>query len=180
MPVIAAAQLPPATPSQHSYSMLFSPGGASSLASPSMNNNSHVELEVHWDPLELSRELRMASAILGHRCLKLGAKWASEQLNGLATTSNSYNNNSIADTSKCLQDEVMVMQDRDWYAKSLVECGEYLHAAAILSEPSEDVMMIQPPLANLSSFGIYLRAYALYLGGERRKEEDHLESQRCV
>ncbi len=34
---------------------------------------------------------------------------------------------------------------------------------------------VQPPRKNLSSYGIYLRAYALYMAGERRKEEEVLE-----
>jgi anaphase-promoting complex subunit 8 len=34
---------------------------------------------------------------------------------------------------------------------------------------------IQPPRKNLTSYGTYLRAYALYMAGERRKEEEVLE-----
>jgi hypothetical protein len=65
-----------------------------------------------------------------------------------------------------------------YYAKTLMDLGEYAHAAATLSQPSlskSKVESMPAPLANLSPFAFYLRAYALYMAGERRKEEDHLE-----
>lgn len=163
-----------------SYSMLFSPDAASSLASPS------VELEVHWDPSIIRSQLRAAVTVLSHRGLKLAAKWASEQLIGLADSnggdgggkelSPSWVQHSLGDfsISKFAQ-EVSQLQDRDLYAKSLLDLGEYLHAAAILSEPNDDVTKMAPPLPDLSTFGIYLRAYSLYMAGERRREQDHLE-----
>jgi hypothetical protein len=64
------------------------------------------------------------------------------------------------------------------YAKSLMELGEYMHAAAVLSLPNIIVTTMSPPLPQLSAFGIFLRAYALYMAGERRKEEDYIELQR--
>lgn len=74
------------------------------------------------------------------------------------------------------------------YAKVLMELGEYQHAAATLSQPSlgkyakvqtfKDESQMPPPLCDLSPFGLYLRAYALYLAGERRKEEEYLELKR--
>ena len=36
-------------------------------------------------------------------------------------------------------------------------------------------VVIHPPRDTLSSFGIYLRAYALYMAGEKRKEEEYVE-----
>ena len=40
-------------------------------------------------------------------------------------------------------------------------------------------LVIGPPLGGLSPFGTYLRAYSLYMAGERRKEEEVVEL-RCV
>jgi anaphase-promoting complex subunit 8 len=171
MPPAAATGIAPVeTPS---YSMLFSPA-ASSLASPS------VELQVHWEPAQIRSELRMATTILSHRGLKLAAKWTSEQLVGLVRTDGTMDSSTAGGeiAMKGLHAEMTQLQDRDWYAKSLLELGEYLHAAAVLSQPNDDVTCMTPPLEDASSYGIYLRAYALYLAGERRKEQDYLELQR--
>ncbi len=131
----------------------------------------NVELQVDWDPATVQSELLQATAILSHRGLKLAAKWAAEQLVGITTTSN-------GNGSTVHMPEISDLTPKDWYAKSLMDLGEYLHAAAILSESTDDVLLIPGPAADLSAFGIYLRAYALYMAGERRKEEEHLELQR--
>ena len=170
-PAAAPAIAPIETPS---YSMLFSPA-ASSLASPT------VELQVHWEPAQIRSELRMATTILSHRGLKLAAKWTSEQLVGLVRTDGTMDSSTAGGeiaTMKGLHAEMSQLQDRDWYAKSLLELGEYLHAASVLSQPNDDVTCMTPPLEDASNYGIYLRAYALYLAGERRKEQDYLELQR--
>ena len=158
-----------------SYSMLFSPA-ASSLASPP----SAVELEVHWDPSQIRSDLRMAATILSHRGLKLAARWASEQLTGLGGIDHFAANSFDPTAFQPWMLEFTQLQDRDLYAKSLLELGEYLHAAATLSKPNDDVTSMSPPLADLSQYGFYLRAYALFLAGERRKEQDFLELQRQV
>jgi hypothetical protein len=67
------------------------------------------------------------------------------------------------------------ISDVEMYAKSLMELGEYAHAAAVLSKSNQDVTTMTPPLPDLSPFGIYVRAYAMYLAGERRKEEEFVE-----
>jgi len=95
--------------------------------------------------------------------------------------------------------DFFMLTPKEWYAKTLLDLGEYLHAAHVLSETtmttipsrrnpparmamttssSQDVLMMPPPAHDLTSFGIYLRAYSLYMAGERRKEEEHLELQR--
>ena len=95
--------------------------------------------------------------------------------------------------------ELSRMSADDWYAKSLFDLGEFLHAASVLSasasspsgnnnnnnNPSgsnttstagrRDITQMDPPKSDLSSFGFYLRAYALYMAGERRKEEEYSE-----
>mmetsp|Transcript_22623 Transcript_22623/g.49203 ORF Transcript_22623/g.49203 Transcript_22623/m.49203 type:complete len:948 (+) Transcript_22623:225-3068(+) len=99
--------------------------------------------------------------------------------------------------------ELQSMTAEDWYAKSLFELGEFLHAASVLSRDTnastntnanantnarggngtssnnssntKDITQMGPPKDDLSSYGFYLRAYALYMAGERRKEEDFSE-----
>jgi hypothetical protein len=151
-----------------SYNMLFSPA-ASSLASASAD----MDLEVHWDPTLIRADLLQATSILSHRGLKQAAKWASGQMVGIpvgnAATLDVENNH-----------EWSQLTEQDWYAKTLMDLGEYLHAAAVLSEPTTDVSRMMPPRQSISTFGLYLRAYCLYLAGERRKEEEYLELKRCV
>ena len=151
-----------------SYSMLFSPAASSLASTP----GGTVELEVHWDPSSVKAELMQATSLLSHRGLKLAAKWASEQLVGIPVGSPASLDVNL------LQAEFSQLNENDWYAKTLFDLGEYLHSSSVLSRPSTDVTRISPPREDLSSFGIYLRAYALYLAGERRKEEEHLELQR--
>jgi anaphase-promoting complex subunit 8 len=219
---------PPNAAANTSYSMLFSPA-ASSLAStsggglnnlpstplvdPQQQSQPPLQLEIHWEPSLVKAELIQASAILSHRCLKLAAKWAAEQLVGIPVgqpaslqeendpeeLESGLDPKPPAAASPCvqnvLQEELLNMTEQDWYAKSLVELGQYLHAAAVLSQESgssgndnnddddndgrnaainrADITQIGPPQSNLSSYGIYLRAYALYMAGERRKEEEY-------
>ena len=164
---------------QHGTSFIFSPAAASLPSTPANN----LELQVDWDPATIQAELLQATAILSHRGLKLAAKWAAEQLVGIDGAS--HNNNSSNNAIKFQHSDLVLptmgeLTPKEWYAKSLLDLSEYLHAAAVLSEPTDDVVLIPGPASDLSSFGVYLRAYALYLAGERRKEEDHLESQRYV
>jgi hypothetical protein len=70
------------------------------------------------------------------------------------------------------------LTEQDWYAKSLMDMGEYLHAAAVLSEPTTEASRMMPPIESISLFGIYLRSYCLYLAGERQKEEEFLQLKR--
>jgi anaphase-promoting complex subunit 8 len=88
--------------------------------------------------------------------------------------------------------------DLEMYAKSIMDLGEYQRAASILSANPDGLnnnsnesgllptgkkrigtkggdLIINPPLDTLTSYGVYLRAYALYMAGERRKEEEVLE-----
>lgn len=186
-----------------SYSMLFSPA-ASSLASiggtpggglDASNAGGMIELDVHWDPTLVKSELLRAATILSHRGLKLAAKWASEQVLGIpvgkpasllsstingATESSSSSSPNYYQHPSSWQNEWTQLSEKDWYAKTLLDVGENLHAAAVLSKPTTDVTQMNGPSPNLSPFGTYLRAYALYLAGERRKEEDFIELQRYV
>jgi Anaphase promoting complex subunit 8 / Cdc23 len=216
----------PGTSVDTSYSMLFSPGASSLASTPGGGNSQHysgfdggaggmggnnnnssnmnIELEVHWDPSLVKTELLQASAVLSHRCLKYASNWAAAQMAGIpvgrAASFDGSHGGGGAPVSGCqiLQEEFSNMNEIDWYAKSLVDLGEYLHAAAILSQQSlssssssegtflpnparttaNEITQIGPPTPSLSSYGFYLRAYALYMAGERRKEEDYVELQR--
>ena len=102
------------------------------------------------------------------------------------------------DPSLSMVRELGMMSANEWYAKSLFDLGEFLHAASILSESSAsggrsavagksgaahprkgggrgDITQMGPPRGDLSSYGFYLRAYALHMAGERRKEEEYSE-----
>jgi len=190
-------------PGNASFSMLFSPAASSLASTPGgpLNNhnndtNAQVELEVDWDPALVHTELLQASAILSHRGLKLAAKWAAEQLVGIATTTKAAAaaagpthkpTTAIPQMHQLQESAWSTLTGADWYAKSLFDLGEYLHAAYVLSDTttqsttgtaSMDMLQLPGPAPNLSSYGCYLRAYALYMAGERRKEEDYLELQR--
>lgn len=211
-----------------------------------------VELELHWDPPSVRCELLQASAILSHRGLKLASKWAAEQVMGVATSrgggqshettggDDEYDDDvhhdvhddddddppddsSVAIPMATLVQEMTQLRERDWYAKSLLDLGDYLHAASVLSQngneqqpqhnshrnhqhsshrnssgkaaassptagsaaasrsgKATDITQMGPPQHDLSPYGFYLRAYALYMAGERRKEEEYVEMERCV
>ena len=158
----------------------------------------------NWNLDQARQQLRRATKECNRRGLKLASRWASEQLLGLAvsntTANNNDNNNSSMNKSMdsqasstavplpLLLEEKCQPNDIELYATSLFDLGEYSRAAHILSmsasstnntstSPSSDGSLgqINPPRDNLSSIGIYLRAFALYLDGERRKEEQVTE-----
>ena len=147
------------------------------------NDQASMELDVHWwAPSRIRSELRKATSILSQRGLKLACKWTAGQLAGIEDSSSNDDNFSSSSSSSLGKwaEELVVLQDRELYSKSLLETGEYLHAAAVLSKKGASGSLIPGPLEDLSKYGIYLRAYALYLAGERKKEEDGLEFQRFV
>ena len=157
-----------------------------------------------WDVEDARLALRNAVQILSQRGLKLASKWASEQLIGLAPTSTAASSQKFDFRGKVEDSPISSLlneagNDLELYAKSILDLGEYHRAAAVLSSnPSVDTTMssssggarvnarsvgkaqggdlgIQPPRKNLTPYGIYLRSYALYMAGERRKEEEVLE-----
>lgn len=150
-----------------------------------------------WDVEEVRQSLRGASIELSKRGLKLAAKWAAEQLVGLPMTLSSstatpsfwYTPPKDGIPSKVTTapplDHQHHLEDQVIYAQSLFDMGEFDAAAYVLSQqPStttESRTMIVgredmgPPHPQLSPYGLFLRAYALYLSGERRKEQDLVE-----
>ena len=161
----------------------------------SVQPQGRMELEVAWNPAVVCAELHKASQILSDRGLKLAAKWAVEQWMGLpaevlehhqSRDPASNNNNDDLVLSRTLEQQDSLWKENSpavHYAKALFDLGDYAHAAATLSQPSlskAPVESMPPPLPNLSPYGVYLRSYALYMAGERRKEEDHLEQKRYL
>ncbi|XP_022924091.1 anaphase-promoting complex subunit 8 [Cucurbita moschata] len=134
-------------------------------------------------------ELRTAIRQLSDRCLYSASKWAAEQLVGIEqdpakfTPSNTrfqrgsssirrrFHTNescstpiagiSYVSTPVMEEDEVV---DGDFYllAKSYFDCREYKRAAHVLREQN-------------GKKSVFLRQYALYLAGEKRKEEEVVE-----
>ena len=172
--------------------MFLSPTSLGSLGSPSVAGMSSPKAELNWDAQAIKTELHTASVVLSQRGLKLAAKWATEQLLGLPSSHSHHqgsqkvddkNDDGTNDITLDLQSPLIraALQEMDpfvLHAKSLLELGEYMHAAAILSRPNQIVATMAAPLPNLSPYGMFLRAYALFMAGERRKEEDYIELQR--
>ena len=141
-----------------------------------------------WDLNQARSQLRRASRECSRRGLKLASRWASEQLMGLASSSSSSSSSSAAaetttsdESNLLLPEERCQPNDVELYAISLFDLGEYSRAAHVLSSSSTSnesssfsdgsLGQIQPPRDDLTSLGVYLRAFSLYLDGERRKEE---------
>ncbi|KAL7488140.1 hypothetical protein ACHAW6_014831 [Cyclotella cf. meneghiniana] len=148
----------------------------------------------YWDVHEARMQLRRAAVECSKRGLKLASRWASEQLVGLPPPSSSASSGATPATSSNIKsqetheyDSMDHMTDAEIYAFSLFDMGEYSRAAHVLSLPSiphsgseeyangSSFGMIHPPRNDLTPSGIYLRAFALYLDGERRKEEQVME-----
>ncbi|KAM0018858.1 putative tetratricopeptide-like helical domain superfamily [Helianthus debilis subsp. tardiflorus] len=136
-------------------------------------------------------ELRTAIQQLNDRCLYSASKWAAEQLVGIEQDPTKYppshtrlqrDSSSILRRFRCT-DEITstpiagtsyvstpVLEedngdvDSDLYvlAKSYFNCREYRRAAHVLSDQT-------------GSKALFLKCYALYLAGEKRKEEETIE-----
>jgi len=140
-----------------------------------------------WDLNQARSQLRRASRECSRRGLKLASRWASEQLMGLASSSSSTAaaTTTSDDSNLLLPEERCQPNDVELYAMSLFDLGEYSRAAHVLSASSTSnesssfsdgsLGQIQPPRDDLTSLGLYLRAFSLYLDGERRKEEQVTE-----
>ncbi|XP_034692523.1 anaphase-promoting complex subunit 8-like [Vitis riparia] len=134
-------------------------------------------------------ELRTAICQLSDRCLYSAAKWAAEQLVGIeqdpakftpshtrfqlgsSSIRRRFRTNEIASTptagvssvsTPVLEEDEAI--DGDFYllAKSYFDCREYRRAAHVLRDQT-------------GKKAVFLRCYALYLAGEKRKEEEMIE-----
>eukprot|EP00956_Cyclotella_meneghiniana_P001653 scaffold1810_cov60-Cyclotella_meneghiniana.AAC.11 len=155
-----------------------------------------------WDIDEARHQLRQASLLCAKRGLKIASRWAAEQLIGLAdNATNTAAATALPNHSLELGDshDTTVMTDVEIYACALFDMGEYsrcVHALSasshttattsttssnnnnaafnnrIINNNNNNIQHHPPPHDNLSPLGIYTRAYALYLQGERQKTEE--------
>lgn len=134
-------------------------------------------------------ELRTAVRQLSDRCLYSASKWAAEQLVGIEqdpakfTPSNTrfqrgsssirrrFRTNDLTSTpttgvsyvsTPVMEEDEVVNGDFYLLAKSYFDCREYRRAAHVLREQT-------------GKKSVFLRCYALYLAGEKRKEEEMIE-----
>ena len=146
---------------------------------------------IAWDSASVCIELQRACQTLSERCLKLSAKWAAEQWMGLSpdVVSNSEMSHDLNIESKFPDKLELDSHDKAnpglFYARTLLDLGEYEHAAAVLSQSSSTKTGsiehgMPPPISNSSHAALFFRAYALYLAGERQKEEEMLSADRCT
>lgn len=147
-----------------------------------MKHEADDTLEMAWDPAVACTDLKVASQILTDRCLKLSAKWCAECWMGLPPEIVMDGNLESSTISDDLLPAIEI-NPAVQYSKTVLELGEYSHAAAILSETSltnkaASVESMPPPLPDLTPKATFFRAYALYMAGERAKEEKLLELER--
>ena len=154
------------------------PRGLNFLHSPSPSMR--LEQEVAWNPAQAYVDLQAACQVLSDRGWKLAAKWAAEQWMGLPAVANDDVNALEPNVSEELLSSLSCSSGGPMfaYAKTLLDLGEFAHAAAVLSQPHATVERMPPPLPDLSMAALSMRAYALYMAGERRKEERHQETSR--
>lgn len=134
-------------------------------------------------------ELRTAIRQLSDRCLYSASKWAAEQLVGIEqdpakfTPSNTrfqrgsssihrrFRTNEITSTpptgvayvsTPVMEEDEAIHGDFYLLAKSYFDCREYRRAAHVLRDQT-------------GKKSVFLRCYALYLAGEKRKEEEMIE-----
>ncbi|KAF6260843.1 POT family-domain-containing protein [Scenedesmus sp. NREL 46B-D3] len=103
------------------------------------------------------------SAAIGEqqaRCLQQSVKWAAEQLVGLPEAAFEAGAQQAAEAAarSCQPAHPRLLQGRSYF-----ELKEYQRAAHVLAG-------LDSPVA------VFLRCYALYLAGERRKEEERIEA----
>eukprot|EP00883_Tetradesmus_obliquus_P015588 jgi/Sobl393_1/8739/SZX78120.1 len=112
------------------------------------------------DAVSLYVELSAAIGEQQSRCLQQSVKWAAEQLVGLPEAAFEAGAQQAAEArARSWQPEhPRLVQGRSYF-----DLKEYLRAAHVLAG-------IDTPVA------VFLRCFALYLAGEKRKEEQHVEA----
>lgn len=113
--------------------------------------------------LNNKQQLRQATIALQTRGLKKASKWAAEMLLGLVEG----NEGSSVAISSCAAELLVEKEktDRFLMAKSYFDLGEFQRAAFVLN----------PLKGELDSYELFLRCYALFLAGEKTKEQQALE-----
>ncbi|KAG5177193.1 hypothetical protein JKP88DRAFT_350801 [Tribonema minus] len=111
-------------------------------------------------------ELRLAVRDLSARGLKLASKWAAEQLLGLPPGPASAHSSLYPRVEFTEGDGMDSMwHDQLLFARTLLDTGEYQRAAAVFGSDAQAV-------AELPAHAQFVRHYALYLAGEKRKAEE--------
>jgi hypothetical protein len=182
---------------------LFADTDATTMTTSPHWDNSLAVTDVDWNPAQVYVDLQAAHRILTGRGWKIAAKWAAEMWMGLpgvelAQVAALVPSDPSLDESRWSSSPSSSSQQPQQpdphepllaYARTLLDLGEYAHAAAVLSQPQHcspngstgGVERVPPPLADdLPPAAVATRAYALYLAGERRKEEAHHEHQGYV
>jgi len=142
-------------------------------------------MDLEWNPQVVCQQLQAAAKILSDRHLKLAAKWAIEQWMGLPAEVLSTPKRNSTKTDMAAEWILDDLSPATAYAKTLMDLGDYEFAAATLSQPQQSTgnhtpssklisleASLPPPLPDLQPYELYLRAYAMYLAGERRKEQE--------
>eukprot|EP00300_Choanocystis_sp_HF-7_P019378 c20321_g3_i2.p1 GENE.c20321_g3_i2~~c20321_g3_i2.p1 ORF type:complete len:575 (-),score=99.72 c20321_g3_i2:44-1768(-) len=116
------------------------------------------------EPERCAQELRMASRLLGQRGLMQSAKWAAEHVASVATSNAQAMCVDVPALSPHLIDPPMTVEDEDifYLAKCCFDMREYLRCDDLLKP-------LRSPKAR------FLALYSLYLGGEKRREEETME-----
>ena len=151
---------------------------AFSNASPAFTLSSHGALNKN----ELKNELTVAITRASARGLKQSAKWAAELLTGIPQESPQDRSANAQNAATPPPLEPGQTSPRYLLAKSYYDAGELMRCVSALSPPM--VVPGKSALRDLTALELFLWGYALYLAGEKAKEEkmgevkDPIEKQR--
>lgn len=136
--------------------------GSTSSSPQDVHSQKSIRIENYNDPKEIHRQLQESVYQLSIRGLKVSAAWAAE-----LTTTISFPTTEPT-TSRT---QVHAIDDTFMLAKMYFDLGEYRRAARVLGSEHHS------PGGKTSSNGAhyFLRAYALFLAGERTKQEHQLQ-----
>ncbi|GMI06598.1 hypothetical protein TrVE_jg7936 [Triparma verrucosa] len=134
---------------------------------------------IEWNPLVAQQALTQAVSKCSNYGLKLATKWAAEQLVGIETEgvegsdelvqeTTPTKNNLSTENGAAAPTTPAGLANQIVFAKSLLDLGEYDRAAHILSVDGS-------PKEYLGGLGLFVRAYSLFLAGEKKKEEEMVE-----
>jgi Anaphase promoting complex subunit 8 / Cdc23 len=188
--------LSPLTPSHihpsstvHELNSNSRPVFIASAQKSSATEENQETVEVVWNPIQVQVDLQKACQILTQRQLKCSAKWMAEMAVGLSISADAPPEEDLSSTIPdhfWLTSSVTNHSALFQYARTLFDLGEYAMAASVLSVGTPGVAesaltgSMPAPLPNLSAPEVFLRSYALYMAGEKCKEEQILELERCV
>lgn len=135
-----------------------------------------------WDPHTACVDLQHACTILSRYGLKHASKWCAEQWMGLPIQVIEQVDESLLTIDPFYLQQGVEKEPSIMYSKCLFDLGDYAHAAAVLSETSLQnksarIEQMNPPIPNLTPLALFYRCYALYLAGEKVKEENSADQE---